>query len=230
MFLNIPAATAFVLLASLCGGASGLSFHLGKEQHRCISETIPSRSMLTGDWTITAREEGAAKEVSADVPQQPLAAPSDAASGCCTVTVRSPSGDPLFTSSQPTGHFAVTAGAAGLHGVCVANTQKTAEEGSVVSVTLNIKTALEVADHDTVAKKEHVDAIESELDRMKRMAVHVYEEMLYMRERSERQHATNESTRGRLMWAEGAMMSAVIGMGLWQIKYLRGFFRQKKII
>ena len=65
-------------------------------------------------------------------------------------------------------------------------------------------------DHDTVAKKEHVEAIEAELDRMKKMAVHVYEEMLYMRTRSDQQHATNASTRGRLLWVEVVMMLAVL--------------------
>ena len=62
------------------------------------------------------------------------------------------------------------------------------------------------------------------------MAVHVYEEMLYMRARSDQQHATNASTRGRLLWVEVLMMFGVLVMGLWQIRYLREFFKQKKVI
>ena len=77
---------------------------------------------------------------------------------------------------------------------------------------------------------KYVEAIEAELDRMKKMAVHVYEEMLYMRERSDQQHATNASTRGRLLWVEVLMMFGVLVMGLWQIRYLREFFKQKKVI
>ena len=73
-------------------------------------------------------------------------------------------------------------------------------------------------------------ACNSSDDRMKKMAVHVYEEMLYMRTRSDQQHATNASTRGRLLWVEVVMMLAVLVMGLWQIRYLREYFRQKKVI
>ena len=33
-------------------------------------------------------------------------------------------------------------------------------------------------DHNLVAKQEHIEAIEAELDRMKKIATHVYEEMV----------------------------------------------------
>ena len=91
-------------------------------------------------------------------------------------------------------------------------------------------TALEVEDHGTVAKKEHVEAIEAELESMKRMAVHVYEEMLFMRSRSDAQHTANASMRGRLLWVEVVAMFGVLLMGLWQIRYLRNYFKQKKVI
>ena len=79
-------------------------------------------------------------------------------------------------------------------------------------------------------KLRDVVDIEAELERMKKMAVHIYEEMLYMRTRSDQQHATNASTRGRLLWVEVVMMFVVLLMGLWQIRYLRNYFKQKKVI
>ena len=65
---------------------------------------------------------------------------------------------------------------------------------------------------------------------LRRMAVHVYEEMLYMRTRSETMQATNESMRGRLLWVEVVMMCIVLVMGLWQIQYLKRYFQVKKLI
>ena len=129
------------------------------------------------------------------------------------------------SSGQLSGHFAVTAQTAGIHLICVRS-----HADAPRMVTLNLKIALEVENHETVAKQEHVEAIEAELDRMKKMAVHVYEEMLYMRTRSDQQHATNASTRGRLLWVEVVMMFGVMVMGFWQIRYLRNYFRQKKVI
>ena len=48
-------------------------------------------------------------------------------------------------------------------------------------------------------------AIEAELDRMKKMATHVYEEMVYMRDRSDAMHTTSESTRARLLWVRARL-------------------------
>ena len=35
---------------------------------------------------------------------------------------------------------------------------------------------------------------------------------------------------GRLLWVEAAMMLSVLAMGLWQIAYLRKYFKRKKLI
>ena len=198
-----PLLPLLLLLLRTAPGAA-LSFNLDAAQKRCISEQIPAKSLLTGDWEFAAHGENASS----------------------AVEISGPDGASLFLKRDHLeGHFAVTAQHAGLHKVCVSNDASEARQ-----VTLNLKTALEVADHDTVAKKEHVEAIEAELDRMRKMAVHVYEEMLYMRTRSDQQHATNASTRGRLLWVEVVMMFAVLTMGFWQIRYLRNYFKQKKVI
>lgn len=76
------------------------------------------------------------------------------------------------------------------------------------------------------------------------MAEHVYEEMLYMRTRSETMQvsalfqalcctrnldfvfqAASEGMRGRLLWVELMMMCIVLIMGLWQIQYLKRYFQ-----
>lgn len=202
----LAAGLAFCLLGD---GVGAIKFHLAPDSARCVSEQIPAKSLLTGDWDL-AEVDGA-----------------NNGSHSSMVEIRGPDGAVLFRKrDRDDGHFAVTAAHEGMHQVCVtSNGTKTSRQ-----VTLNLKTALEVADHDTVAKKEHVEAIEAELDRMKKMAVHVYEEMLYMRTRSDQQHATNASTRGRLLWVEVVMMLAVLAMGFWQIRYLRNYFKQKKVI
>lgn len=142
-----------MLLLLLLDGAGALNFELTPTQERCVSEHIPSKTMLTGDWEFG----------------EVIHKPEDMHAPHTLVEIHSPDGASLFSKMDlHAGHFAVTAQAAGAHRVCItSNVTRT--------VSLNLKTALEVADHDTVAKKEHVEAIEAELDRMKKMAVHVYE-------------------------------------------------------
>lgn len=147
------------LLVSLPCVARAITFTLAPEEHRCVSELVPAKSLLAGDWTISEK-------------------------GDSHTTVVAPGDEQVFSNHEVHGHFAVTAKANGVHKVCIANNGTASR-----TATVNIKTALEVSDHKTVAKKEHVEAIEAELDRMKKMAVHVYEEMLYMRTRSETMQA-----------------------------------------
>ena len=258
-------ALALALHTSPC---DGVTFKLEPSHERCISETIPVRSLLAGDWTSSGADDQS------------------------NTQVRAPSGKVLFENKHATGHFSVTADTAGEHHVCVRN------EGTAVhEVNLNVKQArhprlaprhtaaqwpshrpptalpppspshrpphrtalptalqhgtalcaacaalcfalspptahlwpaqaVEVDDHNLVAKQEHIEAIEAELDRMKKIATHVYEEMVsrmrctseparspcprrclthlltcapqvYMRDRSDAMHITSESTRGR---------------------------------
>ena len=155
-FATQRAAAAALLLPPLLllDGAGALNFELAPTQERCVSEQIPSKTMLTGDWEF------------GEVAHKP---DDNMHAAHMHVQIHGPDGASLFSKKNlHAGHFAITAQKEGAHRVCItSNVTRT--------VSLNLKTALEVADHDTVAKKEHVEAIEAELDRMKKMAVHVYE-------------------------------------------------------
>uniref|UniRef100_A0A7S0Q8I2 GOLD domain-containing protein n=1 Tax=Coccolithus braarudii TaxID=221442 RepID=A0A7S0Q8I2_9EUKA len=195
-------------LATLFDACDAFTFVLSPSASRCVHESLMPKSLLTGEWTVVS-----------------IDASLNTSSGSTEVALRSPKGGTLFESGEPSGHFAVTALDHGLHSVCVKNS-----DGGDRQVSISMKTALEVEDHGLVAKKEHVEAIEAELDRMEKMVEHVYEEMNYMRSRSELMQSTDASTRGRLLWVEVAMLCTLMAMGLWQIHYLKRYFQTKKIL
>ena len=161
--------------------ASAILLHLAANETRCLSESIPQKSMLTGNWRWVAQPDAEADNSTMRqyISISPPAVPS-----------RRGESPPLFESTDAQGHFSVVAQGDGAHQVCVLN-----GETPQRSVKLQMRTAVEVDNHELVAKKEHVEAIEAELDRMERMAVHVYEEMSYMRSRSDATRALDESTR-----------------------------------
>ena len=102
-------ALALALHTSPC---DGVTFKLEPSHERCISETIPVRSLLAGDWTSSGADDQS------------------------NTQVRAPSGKVLFENKHATGHFSVTADTAGEHHVCVRN------EGTAVhEVNLNVKQA-----------------------------------------------------------------------------------------
>ena len=96
------------------------------------------------------------------------------------MNVYTASGASLFESLEPAGHFSVPATESGSHRICLHNAPNASNTEHAI---LTIRAALEVEDHSELAKREHVEAVQAELDRMEKMAVHVYEEMVYMRSR-----------------------------------------------
>ncbi|EOD15803.1 hypothetical protein EMIHUDRAFT_119240 [Emiliania huxleyi CCMP1516] len=152
------------------------------------------KAILTGEWSFGPAKENATTE-NATLASMRVISP---AAGTPT----------LFESTDAAGHFSVTATENGEHRVCVV------ARAAAVQASLVAKTALEVADHDLAAKREHVEALEQEIEKMENLA----------------RHALDASTRGRLVWVEVAMMCTLLVMGLWQINYLKAFFQAKKIL
>ena len=165
--------SGLLALVAAATGATGLSFTLPPASDvgaskRCIHETVPHRSLIAGDWEITASNSKIIESASGSS----SSSLSSSAGTHCELKILDPSGSLAFSNSELTGHFAVHAQSAGMHKICVSNSA-----GEERKVMINIRLALQVDDHETVAKKEHIEAIEAELDRMRNMAVHVYEDM-----------------------------------------------------
>ena len=58
----------------------------------------------------------------------------------------------------------------------------------------------------------------------------IHREMLYMREREAMMRNTNESTNARVLWFSFFSIVVLLGMGVWQVLYLKKFFKSKKLI
>ena len=93
-----------------------------------------------------------------------------------------------------------------------------------------MRKGLEVDDHSQIAREDHVEQIERQLDKMREMAMAIKEEMIYMRGREEEMRDTNESTNTRVLWFNIMTLTIIGAMGLWQIYYLKRYFQMKKLI
>lgn len=106
-----------------------------------------------------------------------------------------------------------------------------------------------------MAKKEHLKPLELELRKLEDKAEEIYKEMSYQREREEQMRDTNgellavlpyttpvaietaadfsppaESTNSRVLWFSVLSIVVLLGMGSWQIIYLRSFFKSSQLI
>jgi len=189
--------------AVLCAGAEATQFWVEPQSTRCISEELPEKALFTGDYTIEPRD-----DLVGDVK---LLGPLDAV---------------LFErrTSEPH-HFSVTSESAGAHRLCFFNGSPSRRR-----VIVSVRKGLEVDDHSQIARKDHVEQIERQLDRMREMAMAIKEEMIYMRGREEEMRDTNESTNTRVLWFNIMTLTIIGAMGLWQIYYLKRYFQMKKLI
>lgn len=199
----VPARQALLGGLLVLGGAGATQFWIEGQSARCISEELPEKALFTGDYSIepTANFSGSVK----------VLGPLDAV---------------LFErqTAEPH-HFAVTSENTGVHKLCFDNASP--ERRRVV---ITLRKGLEVDDHSQMARKDHVEQIEKQLDRMREMAMAIKEEMIYMRGREEEMRDTNESTNTRVLWFNIMTLSIIGAMGLWQIYYLKRYFQMKKLI
>ena len=193
-----------------------LSLNLEAHETRCLSENAVPKALLTGHWKLDAATAKKA-HLQLTAPTAPTApTPQNAKPTPPHV---------LFQSRELAGHFSVQAADGGEYKVCIANE---ADDDTVVDIKLQAALTLET--HGELATKKHVEAISAALDVMEEISQHVHSEMLWMRERADEMQEMGESTRGRLLWVELAMMLTLLLMGLWQITYLKNFFVAKKIL
>ncbi|KAG0042399.1 vesicle coat component [Gryganskiella cystojenkinii] len=88
----------------------------------------------------------------------------------------------------------------------------------------------ETTDYEELAKTEKLKPMEMELRKMEDMVKDIIENMEHLQQREETMRNTNESTNARVQWFSTLTMVILVTLGVWQIFYLKRFFRKKRLI
>ena len=72
---------------------------------------------------------------------------------------------------------------------------------------------------------EKLKPVETELRRIEETVSEIVTEMEYLRTREQKLRDTNESTNERVKWFALGTMGMLVGLGAWQVVYLRAYFR-----
>jgi hypothetical protein len=131
----------------------------------------------------------------------------------------------IDTTSEDIHKFTFVADAGGSYSVCFFN-----NNDNPIRIMLDFKHGVEAKDYAEVAKREHLMPVEKELRKMEDTVDEIHREMLYMREREAAMRNTNESTNSRVLWFSFFSIVVLLGMGVWQVMYLKKFFKSKKLI
>ncbi|RUS23958.1 emp24/gp25L/p24 family/GOLD-domain-containing protein, partial [Jimgerdemannia flammicorona] len=98
----------------------------------------------------------------------------------------------------------------------------------VVDVDFDI--GAEAADYSALAKTENLEPLEVELRKLEKVVQEIWDEMEYLKNREAKMRDTNESTNERVQWFSLLTLFTLISLGIWQIFYLRRFFKRKRLI
>lgn len=98
------------------------------------------------------------------------------------------------------------------------------------SVELDIDIGADAKDWSAIQAGEKLKPVEAELRRISETAKEIVDEMDYLRSREMKLRDTNESTNERVKWFAFLSMGLLVALGVWQIVYLRAYFRSKHLI
>jgi hypothetical protein len=116
--------------------------------------------------------------------------------------------------------------------VCFANYQDKSWKNTYLSreIELDIESGAAARDWNAVQAAEKLKPQEVELRRVQQLTEEISTELNYLKAREERMRDTNESTNSRVKWFSLLIIASLIGLGGWQIQYLRHYFKVKHII
>ncbi|KAL9125535.1 MAG: hypothetical protein Q9217_005274 [Psora testacea] len=97
-------------------------------------------------------------------------------------------------------------------------------------IELDIDIGADARDWSAIQAQEKLKPVETELRRIEELVSEIVAEMEYLRQREQKLRDTNESTNERVKWFAFGTMGMLIGLGAWQVVYLRAYFRSKHLI
>ena len=81
-----------------------------------------------------------------------------------------------------------------------------------------------------VRATESLSGLEVEMRKLEGVVKEIVDELNYLKRREARMRDTNESTNERVWWFSILTISTLVSLGIWQIIYLRQYFRRKHLI
>lgn len=201
----------FVVAALACATSFAVQFDVRRHVEKCLSDEVAQGNLVVIHYNLVGGGIKGKSGVSVSItdPQRKYLKQ-----------------DPDIDMSADDIHkYTFHADVGGSYSVCFFNSNDKAAR-----VVLDFKHGVEAKDYSEVAKREHLMPVEKELRKMEDTVDEIHREMLYMREREAAMRNTNESTNSRVLWFSFFSIVVLLGMGVWQVLYLKKFFKSKKLI
>jgi len=121
--------------------------------------------------------------------------------------------------------FSFTSADEGMHRICFHNKRKNSRR-----VDLEVVTDLAVKDYSELVKQEHWKPLELQFRKAEDKLESISAEMMKSRDREATLRSTSEEVANKVEWFSIASISVLLIISLWQVFYLKSFFRAKKLL
>ncbi|KAF9208560.1 vesicle coat component [Haplosporangium sp. Z 27] len=98
------------------------------------------------------------------------------------------------------------------------------------TIDIDFEIGSDTIDYELLAKQEALKPMELELRKLEDMVKDILENMEHLQDREVKMRNTNESTNERVKYFSSLTMFVLVALGVWQVFYLKQFFRKKRLI
>lgn len=128
------------------------------------------------------------------------------------------------------GKFAVTSDEDDIYDFCfIYSSSPHATNQLPREVYMNVRLGVEAKEYDEPSS-DKMKLLEAELAKLQDLTNSIIEDFAHLKKRESEMQDTNASTSNRIFWQTVLSMLIVVGLALWQVLYLRKFFKLRRII
>lgn len=185
-----------------------IRWYMPANTQKCLREELRQNVLVKGDYEIVSIENQVMDYIVRDSKGHILANKEDITKGKFTFSTENYDMFEICFTSRATGY----------------------QRGLLQEVSLNIKTGIEAKTYEGLGEVAKLKPLELDLKMLEDLSSSIVQDFSDMKHRAEEMRNTNESTSRRVHWFSMFSMCCLIGLSVWQIFYLRRYFKAKKLI
>eukprot|EP00054_Salpingoeca_dolichothecata_P006979 m.40844 g.40844 ORF g.40844 m.40844 type:complete len:207 (+) comp16790_c0_seq1:39-659(+) len=201
----------FVCLCVLFVAVRAISFELAANTQKCLQEDVHKDVLVVGEYEISDDD---SEDMEIDL------------------EITDSRGHHVYRKEDAvSGKFAFTSDNYDVYEICFRNSaHKDVKPEDHRVVTLVVKVGVEARSYDKVAKAEKLKPMEVQLRKLEDLSESIVQDFARMKKREAEHRDTNESTNERLLQFSIFSMVCLLVLAVWQVLYLKRYFKQKKLI
>ncbi|KAK8846648.1 hypothetical protein IAR55_005735 [Kwoniella newhampshirensis] len=201
----------------LLSAVNALHFYFESNEKKCFLEELPSDTIVEGHYKAYLWNEGA-NEWKMDDEMGIHVSVEELSSGHTVVNTRGP----------PDGRFTFTSHEPGDHNICL-HSNITGGWLSTQHIKLYLDINVGSSKADVQGDLSHVSTLSSKLRDLNSKVEDIQREQRYLREVEATFRDASEATNSRAIWWSLAQIFVLVGAGVWQMRYLKIYFEDKKL-